>query len=62
MQTSSKNDTLCQKEWEQRTVREKAEVITAFLNECGEHARWEDWRDFLNKYEVSGFEWTESVD
>lgn len=44
-------------------AREKAGVITAFLNECGEHATWEEWLDFLHKqHQLKGFEWTLSVD
>jgi hypothetical protein len=44
------------------TIREKAEVIAALLNECGEHSTWEEWRAFLHKHQVKGFEWTLSVD
>ncbi len=49
--------------WKKCTAREKAVVITAFLNECGEHATWEEWLDFLHKHhQVKGFEWTLFVD
>lgn len=27
----------------------KCRIITAFFNECGENARWEVWRNFLQK-------------
>jgi len=42
---------------------EKAVVITAFLNEYGEHANWEEWLDFLHtQHQVKVFKWTLSVD
>lgn len=45
------------------TSRGKAEVITRFLNECGEHATWEEWLSFLHKHHhVKGFDWTFSID
>jgi hypothetical protein len=40
----------------------KGRIIAAFLNECGENAKWEDWCNFLHKHQVKGFEWTESVE
>jgi hypothetical protein len=43
-------------------VREKSLVITAFLKEYGEHATWEEWCSFLQERQVTGFEWTGSVD
>lgn len=61
MQTSSQDAALLEK-WRLRTVREKAKIIAAFLNECGENAKWEDWCDFLHKHQVKGFKWMESVD
>jgi len=61
MQTPSQDEVLMEK-WRVRTAREKAEVITAFINEYGEHATWEEWRDFLRERQAKGFEWTESVD
>ena len=43
-------------------ARQKAVVITAFLNECGEHATWEEWLGFLyTQHQLKGFEWTLSV-
>lgn len=56
MLTASQDDILLKK-LRVRTAREKAEIITAFLNECGEHASWEDWCDFLHKRQARGFEW-----
>jgi hypothetical protein len=44
------------------TVREKLLVITAFLNDYGEHATWEKWCSFLQKQQANGIEWTHSVD
>lgn len=42
--------------------RNKEEVITAFLKECGEHANWEDWLNFLQeRAEVKEFEWVLSL-
>ncbi len=61
MQTSSEETALLEK-WRLCTIREKAEIIAAFLNECGENARWEDWCNFLDKHQVKGFEWMESVE
>jgi len=61
MDTPSQNGALLEK-WRKCISRERTEVITAFLNECGEHATWEDWRNFLQNYHVNGFEWTQSVD
>ena len=61
MPTSSQDAALLEK-WRLRTKREKAEIITAFLNECGENAKWEDWCNFLHKHQVKGFEWTELVE
>jgi hypothetical protein len=49
--------------WKRCTAREKALVITAFLNECGEHAAWEEWLDFLNeRQQLKSFEWIFSGD
>lgn len=59
--TPSKDDVLLEK-WRGRTTREKSEAITAFLNEYGEHASWEEWRAFLHKHQAKGFEWAHSVD
>ena len=61
MHTPSQDDSFLEK-WRDSTAREKAEVIAAFLNECGEHAHWEDWRAFLQNRQVKGFEWTNCVD
>ena len=44
------------------TASEKAVMITAFLNEYGEHATWEEWCSFLQEHHAKGFEWTRSVD
>ncbi len=48
--------------WAMSIARKKAVVITAFLNEYGEHATWEEWRSFLHEHDAKGFEWTHSVD
>jgi uncharacterized Fe-S cluster-containing radical SAM superfamily enzyme len=43
--------------WNQCTARKKAEIITVFLNECGEHTKWEDWITFLDtQRQVNGVE------
>lgn len=47
--------------WRECTVREKTEVIANFLNECGEHATWQEWRAFLHKHNTEGFEWMHTV-
>ncbi len=61
MHTPPRKDELLDK-WRRRTLRERAEVITAFLDQYGEHASWEEWRDFLHKNQAKGFEWAQSVD
>lgn len=38
--------------WRDRTAREKAEIITAFLNEFVEHANWEEWSAFVQKHQA----------
>ena len=44
-------------------ARQKAVVITAFFNEYGERATWEEWVGFLDtRHQLKGFEWTLSVD
>ncbi len=49
--------------WERCIAREKAVVVTAFFNECGEQATWEERLKFLHtKHQLKGFEWTLSVD
>ena len=62
MQTPSQDDVLLEKKWRELSTREKSEIITAFLNECGQNASWSEWRDFLQKHQVKGFDQTESVD
>jgi hypothetical protein len=62
MQPPSQDDIFLEKKWRERSTREKSEIITAFLNECGEDASWEEWRDFLHRRQVKGFDWTESAD
>ena len=61
MRTSSKDDALLEK-WRETTAREKSGVFTAFLNEYGEQATWEEWVAFLREHQTNGFEWTHSVD
>jgi hypothetical protein len=62
MHTPAELDDIMEK-WKKCKARDKSIVIAAFLNECGEHATWEDWLAFLHKYrQVKGFEWTLSVD
>ena len=61
MHTPSQNDAPLEN-WRQCTKRERAEIITAFLGEYGEHASWEEWRVFLHEHHAKGFEWTQSVD
>lgn len=39
----------------------KTELISIFLNVCGERATWEEWRAFLHRYQGKGFEWTDNV-
>ena len=56
MHASTQDDALLKK-W-----RKRSEIIAAFLNECGEHVSWEEWRDFLHKYQANAFEWIQSVD
>lgn len=48
--------------WAMSTIREKGVVITAFLNEYGQNATWEEWCAFLREYRVKGFEWVHLVD
>ena len=36
------------------TASEKAVMITAFLNEYGEHATWEEWCSFLQEHHAKG--------
>lgn len=49
--------------WKDCSARQKAEVITRFLNECGEHATWEEWRAFLHKHHHElEFEWIRTID
>ena len=54
MHTPPRKDELLDK-WRRRTLRERAEVITAFLDQYGEHASLEEWRDFLHKNQANGF-------
>ena len=44
------------KKWREFTEIEKTEILAAFLNKYGEDATWEEWREFLNKYWLKGFE------
>ena len=55
MQPPSQDDILLEQKWRERSTREKSEIITAFLNECGEDASWEEWRDFLHRRQAMGF-------
>jgi hypothetical protein len=48
--------------WAMSIIREKKLVITAFLNEYGENATWEEWRSFLHEHRVKGFDWMRSMD
>ncbi len=49
--------------WQKCTLQQKALVIKAFLDVCGEDATREQWLAFLNRYQdVKGFEWTKLVD
>ncbi len=62
MRIPSQDDELMEN-WKKCTVRQKAVVIKAFLDECGEDATWEQWLAFLHRYQdVKGFEWTKLVD
>lgn len=61
MHTPARMDDFSEK-WEKCTASEKAVVITAFLNEYGEHATWEEWCSFLKEHHARGFEWTRTVD
>ena len=55
MQTPTQDDILLEKIWREQSTHEKSEIITAFLNECGEDASWEEWRDFLHRRQAMGF-------
>ena len=37
------------------------ELISIFLDECGERATWEEWCTFLHKYQEKGFDWIDDV-
>jgi hypothetical protein len=46
-----------------RFSRNKEEVITAFLKECGENAEWEDWLNFLQeRAKFEEFEWIRTLE
>jgi hypothetical protein len=62
MHTPTQDEVLHEKKWSERTTSEKSEILSAFLNEFGENATWDEWRDFLQKYQVKGFEWIHAVD
>jgi hypothetical protein len=47
MPTTSEYEAL-QEKWREFSEIEKTEILTAFINLYGEHATWEEWRDFLN--------------
>jgi hypothetical protein len=51
-----------QEKWREFTEIEKTEILAAFIKIYGEDATWEEWRDFLYKYWLKGFEKTHSVD
>jgi hypothetical protein len=55
MQTPEQDEVLDEKKWSELTTPEKSEIFTAFHNECGENASWEEWRDFINKHQVKDF-------
>lgn len=60
MQTPEQMDDHIEK-WRELSTRGKAEAITVFLNECGEHITWDQWRAFLHNHQVKGFEWEHRV-
>jgi hypothetical protein len=55
MQTPAQDEVLDEKKWSELTAPVKSEIFTAFLNECGEHFSWEEWRNFLQKHQVKDF-------
>jgi hypothetical protein len=55
MPSSSQYETL-QEKWRGFAENEKTEILSAFIKIYGEDATWEEWRDFLNKYWLKGFE------
>jgi hypothetical protein len=61
MPSSSQYETL-QEKWRGFAENEKTEILSAFIKIYGEDATWEEWRDFLNKYWLKGFECTHTED